>query len=186
MAANPSTESGESSTLVQVEQAIANYAKAYDALEQLQNPRGPIPQGDQKTGAVGEFYAHLYLLGKYPNADVIFGGNGNPVWDIKVTDNESVWHVQVKTVSAFSKTGRLSPIHVGWQELYIIRLNKQLQPDGFWQVKSDMALPKYINAPLSNQSSSIAKAGLFSHNEIDDFSKNVAAGKLRCIVAITG
>lgn len=120
---------------LEITEAIAVYATAYRQLNKLQKESPEyIPQGDQKTGAIGEFYANLFVQATYPEADIAFGGNSNKAWDIKVEHNGTTRLIQVKTISAFSKTGKLSPIHHGWDELYILHLDEDLQPNGFWVI----------------------------------------------------
>jgi len=114
-----------------IQSAIAEYAQAYDRLQKLQEEMPWLPGGDQKTGSIGEYYAYLYLLSLYDESCLSYGSHSEKGWDIKV-EGESTSYVQVKTVSAFSKTRAISPIHKGWDELYILYLNKSLKPEGFW------------------------------------------------------
>jgi hypothetical protein len=122
-----------------LQNAISHYAEAYRKIQDLQDSLPWIPHGDQKTGCIGEYYAYAYLLSRYNEEKLTFGGHSEKGWDIKVNDTPP-WHIQVKTVSAFSKTRTLSPIHNGWQQLFIVFLNKALKPEGFWIV-SDTTLP---------------------------------------------
>ncbi len=41
-------------------------------------------------------------------------------------------HVQVKAVSSHSTTRRISPIHEGWNELWLFRLDRSFAPEGLW------------------------------------------------------
>jgi hypothetical protein len=70
----------------------------------------------------------------YGEDKLSFGGHCEKGWDIKI-DSQPSCLIQVKTVSAFSKTRTMSPIHKGWQELFIIYLSQELVPEGFWIVK---------------------------------------------------
>jgi hypothetical protein len=114
--------------------AIAVYAQAYAAMERLQRREGAIfPVGDQKTGVIAEFYARLYAATHFTNAELIYGTPSEHAWDITVRRaGQSDHKIQVKAVSAHSKTSRVSPIHPGWQELYLMRLDENLLPIGFW------------------------------------------------------
>ncbi len=114
----------------EIDKAINEYAKAYKKLQELQEEENSIiPKGDQKTGCIGEYYAYKFLKTKYPQAKIKFGGHSQKGWDIEVKPE---LHIQVKTVSDYSKTRTISPIHKGWDELYLIFLNKGLKPEGFW------------------------------------------------------
>ncbi len=53
--------------------AIATYATAYEDLQRWQETSNLIPQGDQKTGCIGEFYVRLYLRARFPNATFTHG-----------------------------------------------------------------------------------------------------------------
>lgn len=117
--------------------AITTYATAYCRLEELQQRRtADIPIGDQKTGAIAEFYARIYARYRFHDGRFEFGSVVQPGWDIKVTWRQRVIKVQVKTVSAHSKTSRVSPIHPGWNELWLMRLDRSLQPVAFWIIEA--------------------------------------------------
>ncbi len=123
-----------------LQDAISHYAEAYNRLQDLQDSLPWIPPGDQKTGCIGEYYAYAYLLSRFAEDKLSFGSHSEKGWDIRVDDSPP-WHIQVKTVSAFSKTRTLSPIHKGWQQLFIVYLNKALEPEGF-RIVSDTTLPR--------------------------------------------
>lgn len=127
--------------------AIESYAQAYERLECIQRPKRAerkeeeplLPVGDQKTGAIGEFYALLYAKSEYKEAAL--AENSQPRWDIEAWDIETERKlIQVKTVSAFSTTRRISPIHPGFHELWVLFLDRTLQPAGFWRF-NEHALP---------------------------------------------
>ena len=117
-----------------LQSAIAEYAQAYERLQKLQESMPSIPGGDQKTGCIGEYYAYLYLLSLHDEKLLSYGSHSEKGWDIKIAQDKPR-RIQVKTVSAFSKTRTISPIHKGWDELYIIYLSKNLKPEGFWIIK---------------------------------------------------
>ncbi|MBF9221030.1 hypothetical protein [Hymenobacter ruricola] len=161
--------------LEEIKQAISEYACAYQRLNELQRKHSElIPEGDQKTGAVGEFYAKLYVEALYPEATISFGGNSNKAWDIQIAQNGNLRHIQVKTSSAFSKYRKLSPIHHGWHELYILHLNTALQPDGFWVISDNALIDKgqvlrESYGPRPDQHSKKSGKLLFGPNRIDEF-----------------
>lgn len=138
MAVHPS----DTERVREIRRAIESYAKAYKGLECIQRPNKEerkeeeplLPVGDQKTGAIGEFYALLYAKRRYEQAKL--AENSQPRWDIKAERKL----IQVKTVSAFSTTRRISPIHPGFHELWVLFLDRTLQPTGFWRIK-ESALP---------------------------------------------
>lgn len=118
--------------------AIRQYAKAYKTLEKLQRAANALlPIGDQKTGVIAEFYARIYAQIQFPSSQLLFGTPSEHVWDIKVrTPGQQDHLIQVKCVSAHSKTNRVSQIHPGWNELYLLRLDEEFWPIGFWTLKA--------------------------------------------------
>ncbi len=121
--------------------AIDLYAKAYGVLEQLQRTRTTeIPIGDQKTGVIAEFYARIYAKSRFPNAKFEFGSASEHAWDIKVVlSGQPEIKVQVKAVSAHSQTSRVSPIHPGWHQLWLMRLDEYLRPKALWVIEAEKA-----------------------------------------------
>ncbi|WP_283131436.1 hypothetical protein [Enterovibrio norvegicus] len=115
--------------------AIKQYAEAYERLQKLQEAEPSIPEGDQKTGSIGEFYAYLYLSNTFPDSELTYGTHSEKGWDIHVSGADL--KVQVKTVSAYSKTRTISPLHRDWDVLLIIFVNKALQPEGFWVIEDN-------------------------------------------------
>jgi hypothetical protein len=118
---------------------VKKYAKAYDQLEEIQKDKAFdfVPIGDQKTGVIGEAFIFEYLK-RQGHPDVEFGNHSQKAWDIKYPFGlapNNVVLVQVKTVSAFSKIRRVSPIHFApdYCELYLVSLNEQLIPDNVWK-----------------------------------------------------
>ncbi len=129
----------EFTEITAIKNSIAKYAKAYEEMESHQQQQNPlIPKCDQKTGAIGEFYSMIYAKSIYSNIgdDFSFGNPSQHAWDIKISkQNKSISKIQVKTVSGFSKSSTISPIHKGWDELWLLRLNKEFFPEGFWIIK---------------------------------------------------
>ena len=144
-------EAGPETELREIVSAIEDYAKAYSGLERLQTISDKyLPFGDQKTGVIAEFYARLYAKEVYPKASHRYGTTSERGWDIKleVQDEPNV-HIQVKAVSEHSKTSRISPIHDGWDKLWLVRLDKRLKPTGFWTLEAtDVA---WANVTQSNR-----------------------------------
>lgn len=122
--------------------AIAGYAAAYETLEGLQRAHSILlPVGDQKTGVIGEFFARIFAKDDYPGAQFEYGTASQPGWDISIRRTGLADHrIQVKAVSCYSTMNRVSPIHPGWHELYLMRLNKKFLPDAFWVVDASKAL----------------------------------------------
>lgn len=131
--------------------AIDQYANAYGRLEQLQRARtNDIPIGDQKTGVIAEFYARIYAKHCFPNRTFEFGSASEHAWDIKVVlPEQQEIKVQVKSVSAHSQTSRISPIHPGWHELWLMRLDEHLRPHALWVIEACNA--RWSNSLLKNR-----------------------------------
>ena len=114
-------------------QLISNYAQIYSEFEQFQKNNSFVPtNGDQKTGVIGEAFIYQYLS-KKGKINLEFGSTSEKAWDIK--DGENIKY-QVKTVSAYSKTQRISPIHRGWDYLYLVHLTTDFIPDKVLLVKN--------------------------------------------------
>ncbi len=131
--------------------AIDQYAVAYARLEQLQRSRPlEIPIGDQKTGVIAEFFARIYARHRFPEAALEFGSASEHAWDIKVLrPGQPELKVQVKAVSAHSQTSRVSPIHPGWHQLWLMRLDEHLRPHALWVVEAQTAA--WSNTLLKNR-----------------------------------
>lgn len=114
--------------------AITAYAHAYGVLENLQrDAESLLPRGDQKTGVIGEFYARLFAQHYFRRAELVYGSPSQRAWDIGVRcAGLPLRYVQVKAVSSHSTTSRISPIHEGWNELWLFRLDRNFAPEGFW------------------------------------------------------
>lgn len=130
-----------SRTVQEIFDAIDQNADAYARLEQLQRSRaGEIPIGDQKTGVIAEFFARIYARHRFLKATFEFGAASEHAWDINVLQvDQPAIKVQVKAVSAHSQTSRVSPIHPGWHQLWLMRLDEHLQPHVLWVVDARKA-----------------------------------------------
>ena len=142
----------QASDILSIILSVNKYASAYLELEHLQRKYSPseigsqalLQRGDQKTGVIGEFYSLLYAREKYSKEKVKLCANpSNPDVDILVHPNpEYNLQIQVKTVSGHSKIRRTTPLNaaaIGPQHhLYLVSLNQQLMPDGFWVVENSV------------------------------------------------
>ncbi|MFM2060172.1 MAG: hypothetical protein RLY71_4557 [Pseudomonadota bacterium] len=114
--------------------AISVYAEAYKLLEGIQrdNP-SLLPRGDQKTGVIAEFYSRLYAAARFGAGNLEFGSTSEHAWDITAQESGGrKLKIQVKAVSAHAEKGRISTIHPGWDELWLMRLTEELAPEAFW------------------------------------------------------
>ena len=151
---------------------VENYAQVYTAFEEFQKKNYKIlPKGDQKTGVIGEAYIYQYLnkQGKDPK----LGTASEKAWDIKDKDNIKY---QVKTVSDYSNTKRISPIHKGWNYLFLVHLTKELRPDRVLLVESPKHWVKDVTKNLTFPSKSTIKIGgqICDIKEVtDDFKKTL-------------
>jgi hypothetical protein len=164
-----------------IQKAIAVYAVAYAQLQWWQEYHSQlIPPGDQKTGCIGEFYVYLYLMSKYPGISVTYAPPSNKAWDIAVWLPDRVLHIQTKTFSAYSRTRRLSPVHHGWDELYVVYLSRAFQPIGFWiisdtSIVSAMTPRAGLAGPKIEETAVDQKAHpLFGKNRIDELNQLIA------------
>lgn len=119
-------------TLTEILQSVKRYAEAYADIQSIQEESKLIPEGDQKTGCIGELYGYLYLAYTNPGATLTYGTHSEKGWDIDCKTETRSMLVQIKTVSAYSKTRTISPIHHGWDQLFILYLDRNLAPAGFW------------------------------------------------------
>jgi hypothetical protein len=136
--------------LDEINKVIADYAQAYKHLNALQKKHADLlPKGDQKTGIIGEHYAPRYAQSIYGIAK--FSKNSSQKgWDIQAENGGSTIKIQVKTVSAYSKTRAITPLYDGWDHLYLIHLNDDFKPDGFWILLDDNHdLMKETNPPVT-------------------------------------
>lgn len=122
--------------------SINQYAEAYKNLEDIQCQEKWLIKGDQKTGVIGEFYTFVYLRNKYKKAEIKYANHSQKGWDIKIEDGGKTIKAQIKTVSEYSKTRVISPIHSGWDELYLVYLDKQFDPKEFWIINDPKIVKK--------------------------------------------
>lgn len=172
-----------------ISKLIKDYSPIYQRFEDMQKGKKDtkklLPDCDQKTGAIGEYYSALYVQKKY-EVSTTYAKSGS-VYDIEYIRNGKLQRIQVKTVSAHSTTRRISPIKYGdWNELYLISLDEFFKPNGFWiKQKKDLKFPvnkvgqkiikeaiKYVTMPKEKDKSMKGKFD-FGYNLIDDFLKYV-------------
>jgi len=120
--------------VIEIFDAISTYARAYKQIELVQraNP-ALLPRGDQKTGGIAEFYGRLFAVQRFAPVKPEFGSTSEHAWDIKIPQpNGDSLKIQIKAVSAHAEKSRISPIHSGWDELWLMRLTEEMCPEGFW------------------------------------------------------
>ena len=164
----------------EIKKAIEAYALAYGTLQEWQEKSPLIPIGDQKTGCIGEFYVYLYLTEKYPEATLTYGGHSEKGWDLLISSSDKPEvKIQVKTVSAYSATRSLSPIHPGWDEIHVVYLNRMFQPEGFWIVRAS-SMRNITNTLKGKKCPAPGRIGTgsmgipFGENLVDDLNRMLA------------
>lgn len=113
---------------------IKLYSEVYSKFENFQKNKDNIfvpKTGDQKTGIIGEAFIFEYLS-RQNATGLHFGTHSEKGWDIE----SSKYRYQVKTVSAFSETKVLSPIHKGWHQLYLVQLDSNFLPERVLKIKN--------------------------------------------------
>ncbi|MCF8465118.1 MAG: hypothetical protein K9G41_09760 [Flavobacteriales bacterium] len=130
-----------------ISKLIKDYASVYTRFEKLQegeNEDSELPGGDQKTGVIAEYYAKLYIEQTVGKGQSIGYEQPGAPHDIQYTEEgrKDPVKVQVKAVSAHSKTRTISPIKLKYKtgskmaksfdKLYLISLDENFVPDGFW------------------------------------------------------
>jgi hypothetical protein len=122
----------------EIKDLIEQYAKVYNAFESFQNGDKPIlPGGDQKTGVIAEYYAMCYIKKTFDkNAEYAKPGES---FDLKYQSEGKEIKVQIKAVSAYSKTRIIAPLNLVRKEgkppfdfLLLISLDKNFKPEGFY------------------------------------------------------
>ena len=98
--------------------------------------------------------------------------------NIEVSSPERRWRVQVKTVSAYSTTRTISPIHRGWDQLLVVYLGRDFKPRGFWVITdtSIVAPGKALasrKCPFPDGRRSGSKGIPWGENQVDEFMKLV-------------
>lgn len=159
-------------------EAIQSYALSYARLQDIQEQSHLIPKGDQKTGCIGEFYGYLHLRRLYPSATLTYGGHSEKGWDIHVKSEAVDLLVQIKTVSGYSETRTISPIHHGWHQLWLIFIDRDFVPKGFWAIDdrtivAEKEVRKGCKCPSPSNPRSGSPSISFGENRIDELMKTI-------------
>jgi hypothetical protein len=119
---------------------VEMYSKSYEEFENFQKNRDKNPfipeHGDQKTGIIGEAFVYEYLLRK-GKTDLKFGNASEKAWDISYIEGSVKVLNQIKTTSSFSQTRTISPIHKGWNYLFLVSLDKRFIPNSIWIINNE-------------------------------------------------
>lgn len=153
--------------------AIRSYALSYSQLQDIQERSPLIPKGDQKTGCIGEFYGYLHLHRLHPDATLAYGRHSEKGWDVHVKSMTVDFRVQIKTVSEYSETRTISPIHHGWDELWLIYVDRAFVPCGFWVITdrtivAEKEVRKGCKCPSPTNPRSGSPSIPFGENRIDE------------------
>ena len=144
----------------EITELINDYARVYSGFEQLQKD-GTFAGGDQKTGVLAEYYAKLYIENVLSKGQLVEYASSGSYHDLKYVEKErsEPITVQVKAVSAHSKTRTISPIRVKYKnkktgewvksfdKLYLISLDMNFLPNGFWVMDFEAIEAKILEYP---------------------------------------
>jgi hypothetical protein len=158
--------------------AIRSYATAYSQLQDIQERSPLIPKGDQKTGCIGEFYGYLHLSRLHRGATLTYGNHSTKGWDVHIKSNACDFRVQIKTVSEYSETRTISPIHHGWDQLWVIYLDRSFVPRGFWVITdrtivAENEVRKGCKCPLPCNPRSGSPSIPFGDNRIEELNETL-------------
>lgn len=118
---------------------IKQYADVYKEFERFQKgDNSLLAGGDQKTGVIAEYYAKCYIEKTF-NV-VAHYANPGECYDLSYQlDNEEIIKIQVKGVSAHSKTRIIAPLNLKilndnhpFDFLYLISLDENFIPNAFY------------------------------------------------------
>ncbi len=92
------------------------------------------------------------------------------------------FRVQIKTVSGDSETRAISPIHHGWDQLWLIYVDRVSLPVGFWVITdrtivAEGEVRKGYRCPLPTDSRSGSTSIPFGENRIDELMATLNATK---------
>src|SRR5690554_5116076 len=91
----------------QIQDLIQKYAEIYQRFEDFQKT-DLLPSGDQKTGVIGEYYAHCYYQSKPGVKSVEYAKSGEAFDLLLKLESGAEKRIQVKCVSAHSKSRRIA------------------------------------------------------------------------------
>ena len=152
---------------------VEKYAKAYAEFESIQKDERIVfvpKEGDQKTGVIGESYIYKYLTEKGCE-DVKFAEPSQKAWDIKYTENGDEKTVQVKTVSEFSENKIISHILPGFDILYLVKLDRKLNPEKILKVTTKGDWPDIRHKAFPKDKFSYKDCIFQTFDETEDFIK---------------
>src|SRR5690554_1860078 len=134
----------------QIQDLIQKYAEIYQRFEDFQKT-DLLPSGDQKTGVIGEYYAHCYYQSKPGVKSVEYAKSGE-AFDLLLTlESSAEKRIQVKCVSAHSKSRRIAPININddkkkpFDEIMFLDLDLNFKPIGMY-INSFEELKKSVTA----------------------------------------
>lgn len=164
----------------EINSLIANYANIYASFEKLQKT-GKLSTGDQKTGVIAEYYAKCYIDTTF-NVNAEYAKPGE-CYDVSYTYKGKHIRVQVKGVSAHSKTRIIAPLNIeldngkaSFDHLYLISLDEDFKPDGFY-INTYEEIKKKMKDKNDNRKK-IQGASMQGKNKkgywLFDFSKNIS------------
>lgn len=120
-----------------ISKLIKQYAEIYQHFEDFQK-KGLLPIGDQKTGVIGEYYAHCYYQSQ-PGVKSVEYAKSAMAFDLKLTlSSDPEKRIQVKCVSAHSKSRRIAPINIDdsqekpFDEIILLDLDFAFKPIGMY------------------------------------------------------
>ncbi|MEO9851887.1 MAG: hypothetical protein ABJE80_22805 [Reichenbachiella sp.] len=165
-----------------VKDIIRRYSEVYRDFESIQNSsKKLLPTGDQKTGVIAEYYAKCYIEHIYQ----VIAEYAKPgaFYDISYkTKKGRLIRVQVKGVSAYSKTRTIAPLNIrskkktgAFDELFLIDLGLDFLPIAFYintfdqiiQQLKDTKRKRVLGSKMKDLNSQKSKG-----SRIYDFSNN--------------
>ncbi|EHY9871162.1 hypothetical protein K9517_004442 [Vibrio vulnificus] len=115
--------------MTEVETALDEYAKGYNALWSIvNNSESEFPSGSISVGSIAEYFVKKHLEAKYPDCNVEYGKANERAWDIKVSSSSVEIKFQVKSNSLFNQSRKLSKLVKGFDQLIVISLDCNFFP----------------------------------------------------------
>ncbi|EHH1187241.1 hypothetical protein OTE47_004470 [Vibrio vulnificus] len=115
--------------MTEVETALDEYAKGYNALWSIVNKsESEFPSGSISVGSIAEYFVKKHLEAKYPDCKVEYGKANERAWDIKVSSSSVEIKFQVKSNSLFNQSRKLSKLVKGFDQLIVISLDCNFFP----------------------------------------------------------
>src|SRR5690554_8057847 len=121
----------------QIQDLIQKYAEIYQRFEDFQKT-DLLPSGDQKTGVIGEYYAHYYYQSKPGVKSVEYAKSGEAFDLLLKLESGAEKRIQVKCVSAHSKSRRIATINIDdteekpFDEILLVDLDTNFKPIGMY------------------------------------------------------